>query len=84
LRVSRQSCVSRRLTGDEARASRSREGYRRLENVARAVGDPKRVMACTDCGFDTSAGMGRVTEDVVWAKLAAMAEGARIATQRPF
>ena len=56
----------------------------RLENVARAVGDPKRVMACTDCGFDTSAGMGRVTEDVVWAKLTAMAEGARIATQRLF
>ena len=56
----------------------------RLENVARAVGDPRRVMACTDCGFDTSAGMGRVTEDVVWAKLSAMAEGARIATQRLF
>jgi 5-methyltetrahydropteroyltriglutamate--homocysteine methyltransferase len=56
----------------------------RLENVARAVGDPRRVIACTDCGFDTSAGMGRVTEDVVWAKLAAMAEGARIATQRLF
>jgi hypothetical protein len=29
-------------------------------------------------------GMSRVTEDVVWAKLAAMAEGARIATQRLF
>src|SRR5216684_4396967 len=56
----------------------------RLERVAQADGDPKRVMACTDCGFDTSAGMGRVTEDVVWAKLAAMAEGARIATQRLF
>jgi 5-methyltetrahydropteroyltriglutamate--homocysteine methyltransferase len=56
----------------------------RLENVAHAVGDPKRVIACTDCGFDTSAGMGRVTEDVVWAKLAAMAEGARLATQRLF
>src|SRR6185295_6466020 len=56
----------------------------RLENVARAVGDPHRVMAGTDCGFDTSAGMGRVTEDVVWAKLAAMAEGAKIATQRLF
>jgi len=28
--------------------------------------------------------MGRVTEDVVWAKLAAMAEGARIATKRLF
>ena len=41
-------------------------------------------MACTDCGFDTSAGMGRVTEDVVWAKLSAMAAGARIATQRLF
>ncbi len=56
----------------------------RLENVARAVGDPKRVMAGTDCGFDTSAGMGRVTEDVVWAKLKAMSDGARIATKRLF
>jgi 5-methyltetrahydropteroyltriglutamate--homocysteine methyltransferase len=56
----------------------------RLENVARAVGDLKRVMAGTDCGFDTSAGMGRVTEDVVWAKLRAMSDGAKIATQRLF
>ena len=54
----------------------------RLENVARAVGDPRRVMAGTDCGFDTSAGMGRVTEDVVWAKLQAMADGAKIASER--
>ena len=54
----------------------------RLENVARAIGDPHRVMAATDCGFDTSAGMGRVTEDVVWAKLKAMAEGAKIASRR--
>ncbi len=54
----------------------------RLENVARAVGDPHSVMAGTDCGFDTSAGMGRVTEDVVWAKLAAMAEGAKLASAR--
>jgi 5-methyltetrahydropteroyltriglutamate--homocysteine methyltransferase len=54
----------------------------RLENVARAVGDPKRVLACTDCGFDTSAGMGRVPEDVVWAKFRSMADGARIASQR--
>src|SRR5207244_4955276 len=35
----------------------------RIENVARVVGDPKRVMAGTDCGFDTSAGMGRVPAD---------------------
>jgi 5-methyltetrahydropteroyltriglutamate--homocysteine methyltransferase len=54
----------------------------RIENVARAVGDPTRVMAGTDCGFDTSAGMGRVTEDVVWAKLKAMADGAKIASER--
>jgi 5-methyltetrahydropteroyltriglutamate--homocysteine methyltransferase len=56
----------------------------RLERVAQAVGDPRRVMAATDCGFDTSAGMGRVPEDVVWAKLRAMADGARIASERLF
>ncbi len=54
----------------------------RIERVAQVVGDPKRVVAGTDCGFDTSAGMGRVAEDVVWAKLAALAEGARIASAR--
>ncbi len=54
----------------------------RLERVAAAAGDPHRVMAGTDCGFDTSAGMGRVAEDVVWAKLKSLAEGARIASQR--
>jgi 5-methyltetrahydropteroyltriglutamate--homocysteine methyltransferase len=54
----------------------------RIERVAQAIGDPRRVMAGTDCGFDTSAGMGRVSEDVVWAKLAAMTQGARIASRR--
>ena len=56
----------------------------RIEQVARAVGDPKRVLAGTDCGFDTSAGTGRVAEDVVWAKLRALADGARIASERLF
>jgi 5-methyltetrahydropteroyltriglutamate--homocysteine methyltransferase len=56
----------------------------RIERVARIVGDPKRVLAGTDCGFDTSAGMGRVAEDVVWAKLKAMSDGARIASARLF
>jgi 5-methyltetrahydropteroyltriglutamate--homocysteine methyltransferase len=56
----------------------------RLERVAEAVGDPARVLAGTDCGFDTSSGMGRVAEDVVWAKLASMVEGARLASQRLF
>lgn len=54
----------------------------RLERVAQVVGDPTRVLAGTDCGFDTSAGRGRVAEDMVWAKLAAMGEGARIASRR--
>lgn len=56
----------------------------RLERAARAVGDPKRVLAGTDCGFDTSAGMGRVASDVVWAKLKAMRDGARLASERLF
>jgi len=56
----------------------------RIERVAEVVGDPGRVLAGTDCGFDTSAGQRRVAEDVVWAKLAALGEGARIASDRLF
>ncbi len=56
----------------------------RIERVARAVGDPTRVIAGTDCGFDTSAGMGRVAEDIVWAKLKTLSEGARLASGRLF
>jgi 5-methyltetrahydropteroyltriglutamate--homocysteine methyltransferase len=56
----------------------------RIERVAAAIGDPRRVLAGTDCGFDTSAGMGRVAEDVVWAKLRALRDGARLASQRLF
>ena len=54
----------------------------RLERIASVVGDPRRVLAGTDCGFDTSAGWGRVAEDVVWAKLRAMRAGADLATER--
>jgi 5-methyltetrahydropteroyltriglutamate--homocysteine methyltransferase len=56
----------------------------RIERVAAVVGDPSRVLAGTDCGFDTSAGWGRVAEDVVWAKLASMRDGARLASERLF
>jgi 5-methyltetrahydropteroyltriglutamate--homocysteine methyltransferase len=56
----------------------------RIERIAAAIGDPRRVIAGTDCGFDTSAGMGRVTEDVVWAKLRALRDGAELASQRLF
>ena len=56
----------------------------RIERIAKALGDPARVLAGTDCGFDTSAGMGRVAEDIVWAKLSSLVEGARLASQRLF
>jgi 5-methyltetrahydropteroyltriglutamate--homocysteine methyltransferase len=55
----------------------------RIERVAEVVG-AQRVLAATDCGFDTSAGMGRVSEDVVWAKLRALRDGARLASERLF
>ena len=56
----------------------------RIERVVAVVGDPSRVLAGTDCGFDTSAGWGRVAEDVVWAKLASLRDGARLASSRLF
>jgi 5-methyltetrahydropteroyltriglutamate--homocysteine methyltransferase len=56
----------------------------RIERAATAVGDPRRIMAGTDCGFDTSAGFGAVADDIVWEKLRALSEGAAIATRRLF
>jgi len=56
----------------------------RIERVVEAVGHKTHVLAGTDCGFDTSAGQRRVAEDIVWAKLAALSEGARIASERLF
>ena len=52
----------------------------RLERFANIVGK-ERVIAGTDCGFSTFAGFGAVDEDIVYAKLASMAEGARIASR---
>jgi 5-methyltetrahydropteroyltriglutamate--homocysteine methyltransferase len=54
----------------------------RLATVARSVGDPHRIVAGTDCGFDTSAGIGDVAPSVVWAKLAALRAGADLASER--
>jgi 5-methyltetrahydropteroyltriglutamate--homocysteine methyltransferase len=56
----------------------------RIEHAARAVGDPHRILAGTDCGFGTSAGLGKVAEEVVWGKLRALQAGAEIATRRLF
>lgn len=47
-----------------------------------AVGDRERVVACTDCGFGTFAAFSFVAEDVVWAKLGALNEGSKLATER--
>ena len=56
----------------------------RVGRVAAALGDPSKVLAANDCGFDTSAGWGRVAPDVVWAKLRSLRDGARIASERLF
>lgn len=55
---------------------------RRLEEAVAVVGDRERVIAGTDCGFGTFAGREYVAEEIVWVKLAAAAEGARIASRR--
>ena len=47
-----------------------------------AIVGRERVIAGTDCGFSTFAGFGAVDEDIVYAKLAALAEGAGIASDR--
>jgi 5-methyltetrahydropteroyltriglutamate--homocysteine methyltransferase len=53
----------------------------RLLKFADIVGR-ERVMAGSDCGFSTFAGFGAVDPDIVYMKLGAMAEGARIASEK--
>jgi 5-methyltetrahydropteroyltriglutamate--homocysteine methyltransferase len=53
----------------------------RIELAVKAVGDPTRVVAGTDCGFATIAGTERVQKDIVWQKLGSMRQGADIASQ---
>ena len=53
----------------------------RIMQFANIVGR-ERVMAGTDCGFSTFAGFGAVDQDIVYAKLASMAEGAAIASKQ--
>jgi 5-methyltetrahydropteroyltriglutamate--homocysteine methyltransferase len=53
----------------------------RLCRYADIVGR-ERVIAGTDCGFGTFAGAGAVHPPIAYAKLAAMTEGAAIATRR--
>jgi 5-methyltetrahydropteroyltriglutamate--homocysteine methyltransferase len=53
----------------------------RLTRLAKVVGR-EHVMGGTDCGFAQGAFVRRVHPEIQWAKLAALAEGARIATQQ--
>jgi 5-methyltetrahydropteroyltriglutamate--homocysteine methyltransferase len=52
----------------------------RIGRYARLVGR-ENVVAGTDCGFGTWVGQAAVDPDIVWAKLASMAEGAKRASR---
>ena len=52
----------------------------RIGRIAQRVGR-ERVVAGSDCGYGTWVGQAAVDADIVWAKLASMAEGARIASK---
>lgn len=52
----------------------------RIGHYANLVGR-ENVIAGSDCGFGTWVGQAAVDPEVVWAKMAAMAEGARIASR---
>jgi 5-methyltetrahydropteroyltriglutamate--homocysteine methyltransferase len=54
----------------------------RIERVVNAIGDKERVIAGVDCGFGTFTGWEWVAEDVAWAKLKSLREGAAIASKR--
>jgi 5-methyltetrahydropteroyltriglutamate--homocysteine methyltransferase len=53
----------------------------RIERLAAVVGR-ERVIAGTDCGFGTFAGYGKIDPAIAFKKLAAMVEGAAIASKR--
>jgi 5-methyltetrahydropteroyltriglutamate--homocysteine methyltransferase len=53
----------------------------RIVRYAQLVGQ-ENVMAGSDCGFGTGAGMAKVDAKITWAKFQAMTEGARLATQQ--
>jgi 5-methyltetrahydropteroyltriglutamate--homocysteine methyltransferase len=53
----------------------------RIARYANLVGR-ENLIAGSDCGYGTWVGQAAVDPDVVWAKLAAMAEGARIAARQ--
>ena len=53
----------------------------RIVRLAKLVGR-ENVIGSSDCGFAQAAGVQRVHTSIQWAKLEALAEGARIATKK--
>jgi 5-methyltetrahydropteroyltriglutamate--homocysteine methyltransferase len=53
---------------------------RRIREAVATVGERERVIASTDCGFGTFTGREWVAASIVWKKLAALREGADIAS----
>jgi len=53
----------------------------RILRFAQVVGR-ERVIAGTDCGFGTFAGMMTIHPTVAWAKLEALVQGARLASEQ--
>ena len=90
--VLRTGSAARRHDADRGR-DRHDEQLRRAPRGRRRSADPsrrkrsairRRVIAGTDCGFDTSAGIGDVAPSVVWEKLRALRAGADLASARLF
>ena len=55
----------------------------RLERFADAVGDPERIVAGADCGFETVVeGANAVHPSIAWQKLEALVDGAELASER--
>ncbi len=55
----------------------------RIIDYAETVG-PERIIAAPDCGFGTFVGLSSVAEEIMWLKLEALVEGARLASDRLF
>ena len=53
----------------------------RIGRFADIVGH-ERVLAGTDCGFGTFAGMGHVYPSIVWEKMKALSQGAALASAK--
>ncbi|PSP15155.1 methionine synthase [Halobacteriales archaeon QH_10_67_13] len=55
----------------------------RIERFAEVVGDPERIVAGADCGFETVVeGANAVDPEIAWEKLGSLVEGAELAERR--